>query len=182
MIYLASKSPRRRKLLKQLNVEYEILDINIVEKWDGTETATEFVCRLALEKARAGKKIAQKKLPVLAADTEVVLDDKILGKPKDKDDAIAMLQCLSGRTHYVLSAVALIHEIETVELNTSHVCFKSLTLEECESYCNTGEPLDKAGAYAIQGGAAAFISRLEGSYSGVMGLPLYETSEMLKLT
>ena len=117
---------------------------------------------------------------MLAADTEVVLDGNILGKPKDRAGAITMLQSLSGRTHEVYSAVALVHKTERALVNVSRVCFKPLGRQECETYCDTGEPFDKSGGYAIQGRAAAFIARLEGSYSGVMGLPLYETSELLK--
>jgi len=179
-IYLASRSPRRRELLDQIGVDFEIIDVDIDESWDGNETPRDFVSRLALEKARAGKAIAQEPLPVLAADTEVVLDDEIMGKPVDKDDVIKMLQKLSGRTQYVYSAVALIDEAEQVKVSTSLVCFKALTIDECHAYVETGEPMDKAGAYGIQGKAAAFISRMEGSYSGIMGLDLFEASELLK--
>ena len=178
-VYLASKSPRRRELLDQLDVEYETLDVDVDETWDGKETAKDYVTRLALEKARAGKAIRQKDYPVLASDTEVVIDNEILGKPKDREAAIAMLQKLSGRVHQVYSAVALLGEEEEIKLNVNQVSFKPLTLEECETYCDTEEPFGKAGSYAIQGKAAAFICRLEGSYSGVMGLPLFETAELL---
>ncbi len=180
MIYLASKSPRRCQLLEQLGVEYETLEIDIDESWDGVETARDYVERLALEKARAGKSITNDNISILAADTEVVLDDHILGKPQDMDHAIAMLQMLSGRTHHVYSAVALVNDSEQLRITINHVCFKPLTLAECEAYSESGEPMGKAGAYAIQGKASAFISRLEGSYSGVMGLPLFETAELLK--
>ena len=179
-IYLASKSPRRRELLEQLDVEYETLDVDIDESWDGEEAAKDYVTRLALEKAEAGREMIENKYPVLAADTEVVIDNEILGKPKDREAAIAMLQKLSGRVHQVYSAVALLGEEEEIKLNVNQVSFKPLTLEECETYCDTEEPFGKAGSYAIQGKAATFISRLEGSYSGVMGLPLFETSQLLK--
>ncbi len=181
-IYLASKSPRRRELLEQLNVEFDVIDINIDETWDGYEPAKNYVRRLALEKARVAKKRLGNadNIPILAADTEVVLDDIIMGKPEDKKDAIKMLHSLSGRTHFVFSAVALIYKDENINLNKNRVCFRPLTTDEIKIYCETGEPLGKAGAYAIQGRAAAFIERLEGSYSGVMGLPLYETSELLR--
>lgn len=179
-IYLASKSPRRRQLLDQLRVKYEVLDVEVAEHWDGKETPSDYVMRLALEKARAGKKVAPRPLPVLGADTEVVLDDCVLGKPADRNDAMRMLMSLSGRTHLVYSAVALIHEREEARVNVSHVTFRPLTGEECARYCNLDEPYDKAGAYAVQGGAAAFITGLEGSYSGVMGLPLDETAELLQ--
>lgn len=178
-LYLASRSPRRRELLNQIGVEYEILDVEIDESWNGVEVARDYVARLALEKARAGRMVAENPWPVLAADTEVVIDDRILGKPKDKEDAMEMLQSLSGRTHLVYSAVALVHEKANLKLSISRVCFKPLSLQASRAYCDSGEPLDKAGAYGIQGAAAAFISRLEGSYSGVMGLPLYETAELL---
>lgn len=181
-IHLASKSPRRRELLEQLGIEFDVIDIDIDETWDGTEPAKNYVPRLAIEKARAAKDHLDNSdhHPILAADTEVVLDDIIMGKPDAKEDAIKMLQSLSGRTHSVFSAVALIYKDEVIKLNVSRVCFRPLTTDEIKSYCETGEPLGKAGAYAIQGRAAAFIERLEGSYSGVMGLPLYETSELLR--
>ena len=143
MIYLASKSPRRCQLLEQLGVEYETLEIDIDESWDGVETARDYVARLALEKARAGKSITNDNISILAADTEVVLDDHILGKPQDKDHAIAMLQMLSGRTHHVYSAVALLNDTEQLRVNINHVCFKPLTLAECEVYSESGEPMGK---------------------------------------
>ena len=179
-VYLASRSPRRRVLLEQINICHEVIDVRIDESWDGKETAKDYVTRLALEKARAGSAIRQKDYPVLAADTEVVIDAEILGKPAGRDAAITMLQKLSGRTHQVYSAIALIDKKETVRLQISQVSFKPLTQEECAAYCDTQEPFGKAGAYAIQGKAAAFISNLEGSYSGVMGLPLFETAELLQ--
>ena len=178
-IYLASRSPRRAALLDQIGVRYELLDIEVDETWNGAEPAEEFVCRLALEKARAGRRIATAALPVLGADTEVVLDDRILGKPPDRESALAMLQSLSGRSHFVYSAVALLHSTEDVRLSISRVEFKSLTPGECARYCDSDEPFGKAGAYAIQGRAAIFVSRLEGSYSGVVGLPLFETGALL---
>lgn len=180
MLYLASKSPRRRELLQQLGVPFQVLKIDIDETWDGSGAIGDFMVSLALDKARAGKRQLARDDCVLAADTEVVIDDQIQGKPRDETDAVHMLQRLSGRTHQVLSAVALIDTAEHTSLNISRVSFKPLTLEECRDYCKTGEPLDKAGAYAIQGLAAAFITRLEGSYSGVMGLPLFETRTLLK--
>lgn len=180
-IYLASRSSRRKELLQQLRIEFDIIDVNIDETWDGQEQAGDYVCRLALEKARAGRTKVSRPLDILAADTEVVIDETILGKPKDRADAISMLQMLSGRTHQVYSAVAKVNETEQVVLNISVVSFKPLSIEECETYCDTGEPLGKAGAYAIQGRAAAFITKLEGSYSGVMGLPLEAVRELLKL-
>jgi len=180
-INLASTSPRRRQLLEQIGIEFELVDIDIDETWDSQEPAKVHVKRMALEKARAAKAIIQNNFPVLAADTCVVLDNVILGKAETREDAIKMLGELSGRTHHVYTAVALIAVTERVYLNINHVSFRPLTETDIQQYCDTEEPLGKAGAYAIQGKAAAFIERLEGSYSGVMGLPLYEVAEMLKL-
>lgn len=181
MLYLASKSPRRRELLEQLGIQFDVLEIDIDETWNGSSNIRDFIVTLALDKARAGKRLVRPGDQVLAADTEVILDHQILGKPRDAAHAIDMLQRLSGRTHQVLSAVSLIGTEEHNCLNISSVSFKVLTHDECRHYCGTSEPLDKAGAYAIQGMAAAFITRLEGSYSGVMGLPLSETRELLKI-
>ena len=179
-IYLASTSPRRKQLLEQLGINFELVNIKIDETWDGQEPAKNYVMRIALEKARATKSKNQNKLPVLAADTCVVLDNVILGKAETKEEAIKMLGELSGRTHHVYTAVALIAKTEQVCLNINHVSFRPLSKTDIQQYCETDEPLGKAGAYAIQGKAAAFIERLEGSYSGVMGLPLYDVAEMLK--
>lgn len=141
-----------------------------------------YVCRLALAKGRAGweQQLSHERLPVLGADTTIVVDDEILGKPKDRAHARAMLTRLSDRSHQVLTAIALIDGREQHRLSVSTVTFKRLTEVEHQNYLNSGEWLDKAGAYAIQGQAALFISHLEGSYSGVMGLPLYETGELLQ--
>ncbi len=179
-IYLASTSPRRKQLLEQIGINFELVNIKIDETWDGQEPAKNYVMRIALEKARATKSKNQNKLPVLAADTCVVLDNVILGKAETKEEAIKMLGELSGRTHHVYTAVALIAKTEQVCLNINHVSFHPLSKTDIQQYCETDEPLGKAGAYAIQGKAAAFIERLEGSYSGVMGLPLYDVAEMLK--
>jgi len=180
-INLASTSPRRAQLLEQIGIDFELVNIEINETWDRHEPTKVHVKRMALEKARAAKAIIQNNFPVLAADTCVVLDNVILDQPETKADAIQMLGELSGRTHHVYTAVALITETEHVCLNISHVSFRPLTETDIQQYCSTEEPIGKAGAYAIQGKAAAFIERLEGSYSGVMGLPLYEVAEMLKL-
>ncbi|MFT5425285.1 MAG: septum formation protein [Gammaproteobacteria bacterium] len=179
-INLASTSPRRQQLLKQIGIDFELVNIEIDETWDGKELAKTYVKRMALEKARAAKAKIQNNLPILAADTSVVLDNIILGKAETIQDAIKMLEELSGRTHHVYTAVALITDTEQICLNINHVSFRPLTETDILDYCETEEPLGKAGAYAIQGKAAAFIERLEGSYSGVMGLPLYEVAEMLK--
>jgi len=178
-IYLASRSPRRRELLDQIGVEFELVDVDIDESWDGKEKPEDYVQRIAVEKARAGNAFSDEDFPVLAADTAVILDGHILGKAENRDDAEAMLNKLSGKTHTVLSAVSLIHRHEKCLLNISKVTFKKLSKTEITNYCNTDEPIDKAGGYAIQGRAAVFIKRLEGSYSGVMGLPLYETMDLL---
>ncbi len=179
-INLASTSPRRKQLLEQIGVDFELVNTEIDETWDGHEPAKVHVKRMALEKARAAKSKIQNNLPVLAADTCVVLDNVILGKAETREEAIKMLGELSGRTHHVYTAVALITETEQVCLNINHVSFRPLTETDIREYCETEEPFGKAGAYAIQGKAAAFVERLEGSYSGVMGLPLYEVAEMLK--
>jgi len=180
--YLASKSPRRHELLKQLDVDFEIIDVDVDETWDKKEIAREYVTRLALGKARSGnEKINNDNVIVLGADTAVVLDDIILGKADNLNEATHMLRSLSGRTHHVYSAIALINSNEEkTDISISRISFKSLTDDEIEKYCETEEPLGKAGAYAIQGNAAKFIERLDGSYSGVMGLPLYETWQLIK--
>lgn len=181
-IYLASASPRRRELLEQIGVRYRSLNVSVNETIMNNETPEHYVQRVALDKARAGRNcLKQNQLrPVLGADTAVVVDDLILGKPGDRQDALAMLRQLSAREHRVLTAVALVDGKERIRLNTSTVSFRPLTEAECEKYWKTGECRDKAGAYAIQGYAAAFIRELRGSYSGVMGLPLYETAEILQ--
>ena len=182
-IYLASRSPRRGILLDQLGVVFKTLGVDIPEIPRPAEMPEDLVRRLALEKARAGWNARQRlaDAPVLGADTVVVVGNDVLGKPGDCEQALLMLARLSGCSHRVLSAVAVVLGAkEESRLSASNVSFRSLTDEERRRYCATGEPLDKAGAYAIQGQAAAFVTRLEGSYSGVMGLPLYETAELLK--
>jgi septum formation protein len=191
-VYLASKSPRREELLRQLGVDFASLRLresaarerDIVEEAYDAEPARHYVERIARTKALIGRqRMLQRGLPprpVLGADTEVVLDDTIFGKPKDAADAIRMLALLSGRTHHVLTAVALSWEESTAaEISTSAVTFRKLAPDEIERYVATGEPFDKAGAYAVQGLAATFVQRIDGSYSGIMGLPLYETASAL---
>ncbi len=179
-ICLASASPRRRELLSQIGVPHVVRPAHIDETLRAGESASEYVARLAREKALAV--CAQDgTLPVLGADTAVVLDGTIFGKPSDRDDAVDMLMRLSGRTHEVLTAVALATRNALAErLSVSRVTFRPLTQDECGAYWDTGEPRDKAGAYAIQGRGAVFVERLEGSFSGVMGLPLYETAQLLR--
>jgi septum formation protein len=177
---LASASPRRRELLSQIGVSYVVSGANIDERALPGEAPRDYVIRLAREKALTVLRRGQG-LPVLAADTTVVLDGLIYGKPRDRDDAIGMLGRLSGRTHEVLTAVALADTRGVAHRwSASLVRFRSLTQDECVAYWSTGEPRDKAGGYAIQGLGAVFIESLQGSYSAVMGLPLFETAELLR--
>jgi len=191
-IYLVSRSPRRRELLKQIGIAFELLllreDLRRGADVDETpvpgESAAAYVSRVARAKAEAGWcRIANRRLLprlVLAADTTVVLDGEIIGKPADTRHAQQLLRRLSGRTHQVMTAVAVAREarVETA-LSTSAVEFRELADGEIRRYVASGEPLDKAGAYAIQGRAAVFVRAISGSYSGIMGLPLFETAELL---
>ena len=179
-LYLASRSPRRQELLRQIGVEFELVDVDIDETWDGDEPPKDYARRIALEKAREGKSRINDNGRVLAADTAVVLDDTVLGKATNDDEAGEMLAMLSGRTHEVLSAVAVIDGEERCLLSRSRVSFKPLSSDEIQEYCKTGEPIGKAGGYAIQGRAGCFVAHLDGSYSGVMGLPLFETASLLR--
>jgi septum formation protein len=181
-IYLASGSPRRRELLQQIGVPFRVVGTSVDEAVRPGEVPAAYVERLAAEKAGAGRAGSRDEadVPVLAADTAVVLGGKVLGKPVDRRDAEGMLRQLSGRTHEVLTAIALltVNGLES-RISRSEVTFRSLAAQEIRDYWETGEPADKAGAYAIQGRAAVFIADLRGSYSGVMGLPLFETAELL---
>ena len=181
-VYLASGSPRRRELLQQIGVSFRVVGTAVDEAVQSAETAPTYVLRLAAAKAEAGwvRSREGKHVPVLAADTAVVLDGRILGKPADGQDAEHMLGQLSGRTHEVLTAVAL-RTVDGLQsrISRSEVTFRSITAGEARAYWETGEPSDKAGGYAIQGLGAIFIADLRGSYSGVMGLPLFETAELL---
>jgi septum formation protein len=180
-LVLASASPRRRELLEQIGVRYRVMAVDVDETHQQNESAVAYVQRLAQSKARAGALGANHSLPALGADTAVVLDDIILGKPANKEDALSMLAALSGREHQVMTAVSLVLPgRELKRLSVSRVRFRSTTRDERNGYWESGECTDKAGAYAIQGMGALFISHLEGSYSGVMGLPLYETGELVK--
>jgi septum formation protein len=182
-IYLASGSPRRRALLAQIGITFQTVRVAVDETPLSGEHADTYVARLALAKARAGWAVAAERpaRPVLGADTSVVLEDRILGKPRNRKEALGMLAALSGRQHRVLSAVAVVRwQDQSVRVQSSRVVFRPLTPAERDAYWATGEPVDKAGGYAIQGYAAAFIEHLEGSYSGVMGLPLFETAELLR--
>ena len=180
-LILASASPRRQALLKQVGIAFRQQVAEIDETPLENEAAEDYVVRLALEKARAVRQHSvDDGLPVLGADTAVVIDGRLLGKPESLAHARQMLQLLSGREHRVMSAVALVRSREAVQISVSRVWFRSLSENEIDAYWRTGEPQDKAGAYAIQGVGAIFIERLEGSYTGVMGLPLYETGRLLQ--
>lgn len=190
-VYLASKSPRRQELLRCLGVRFELLlpgddeDAEALEAVRRGESPAAYVRRVTLAKARSAcERLARRALPpapILASDTTVALGGTLLGKPRDGADAARMLRRLSGRTHRVLTAVALARgrRIESA-LNVSRVRFARLPAAWIDAYVSGGEPLDKAGAYAIQGEAARFVRRIEGSHSGIMGLPLYETSRLLR--
>ncbi|MBS0309323.1 MAG: septum formation inhibitor Maf [Proteobacteria bacterium] len=192
-IYLASKSARRRELLRQIGVEFELLMLRdhtprgpeVSEAVLPNEPAKDYVARVALAKAEfAHESMLWRKLPVrpvLGADTTVVVDGRILGKPADFQEAVNMMKLLSGRTHQVMTSVAVRHLAETWQITQlSDVAFAALSDEQINSYCLTQEPYDKAGGYAIQGMAAIFIQDIAGSYSGIMGLPLYETAQLLQ--
>jgi septum formation protein len=180
-LILASTSPRRRELLAQLGVPFEVVAVDVDESCRAGEGPEEYVLRIARDKARAGVAVAARRAVPLAlgADTVVVLDGEILQKPAGRDEALAMLARLSGRTHRVLSGVALAGWCECALMSNSEVTFREIGARERRAYWETGEPADKAGAYAIQGLGAVFVRRLQGSYSGVVGLPLYETAELL---
>ena len=192
-IYLCSQSPRRRELLKQIEVNFEILllrsdprrDFSVSETPIENENALDYVQRICQLKAHAGRDVLSSRnlpsFPVLAADTTVTIDDKIIGKPRDKAHAAEILHSLSGRKHQVLTAVALCFEDRfDMRISNTTVTFAKLDDERIRRYLLGNEARDKAGAYGIQGYAGAFVERIEGSYTGVMGLPLFETVELLK--
>ncbi len=181
-VYLASGSPRRRELLAQLGIACEVLRVAVDETPRPGEKADDLVCRLAAAKARAGMELPRvRPAPVVAADTAVALGAELFGKPVDEADAVRMLTRLGGRTHEVWTAVAIAEAgRERVELSRSEVSFRAIDAREAAAYWRTGEPVDKAGGYGIQGLGAIFISALKGSYSGVMGLPLFETARLLE--
>lgn len=184
-IYLASRSPRRQELLGQIGVKFEVMALDVDEAVLEGEAPPAYVERLARAKAEAGwQRVEHDKLPrapVLGADTTVAVDGRILGKPADRREAAEMLASLSGRMHEVLTAVALKSgpRLESA-VSISNVNFKALSKEEIARYVATGEWQDKAGAYGIQGQAARFVAELRGSFSGVVGLPLYETAQILE--
>jgi septum formation protein len=178
-IILASASPRRKELLDQIGVRYTVYAVDIDETPLINEAPLAYVQRIAAEKSAACVAILQTTQTVLAADTTVVLGDVIMGKPKDKTDALAMLRQLSGKTHQVYSAVSLRGVTHSEAVSITDVTFKELSEQEILDYWHSGEPLDKAGAYAIQGKGSVFVTAINGSFSGVVGLPLYETAQLL---
>lgn len=182
-VILASASPRRRELLEQIGVRAIVKSVDIDESRKPGEPVKEYVQRLAMEKAERGFSTIKnsQKLPVVGSDTIVVIDGIVLGKPEDRQQAKEMLQQLSGQKHTVLTSVAIVTEDKKViDTSSSEVLFNKLELQEIEDYVATGETDDKAGSYAIQGLAAQFVKNLNGSFSGVMGLPLFETVQLLK--
>ena len=189
MIYLASKSPRRTELLQQVGVEHKIIDIEVDENINSSDSPQENVRALSVLKCQEGvrKVISENKstFPILAADTIVVLENEIFGKPSSESDAIAMLLKLSGKTHIVMTAVTvgIINQdqakFHTISVSSS-VEFAKLTEEDCKEYCKTNEPFDKAGSYGIQGYGSAFIKKIDGSYSNIVGLPIHEVVELFK--
>ena len=180
-IFLASKSPRRAELLTQMGISYEIISISVPEIPIENESCDDYVFRLAQEKAQAGAKtLSEEELLVIGADTVIFFNDRILEKPINEQDAFNMLTSLSNNTHLVKTAVSICdrNQCETI-VQTNQVTMAKLTRREISDYWQTGEPRDKAGGYAIQGKGAIFIKHIEGSYSGIMGLPIYETARLL---
>lgn len=178
--YLASKSPRRQELLQQAGFAFDVRSADIVEQPQLGESPADYARRMALGKARAAQAAHALSLPVLGADTDVVLDGQILGKPRDRNDALRILSSLSDREHEVYSAVAMVHGTRAeARLSVTRVCFDIITPQAAAKYWETGEPADKAGAYGIQGIGGQFVREVKGSYSGVVGLPLHETISLL---
>lgn len=178
-IILASASPRRKELLDQINISYSVNPVDVDETPLPNEKPLDYVQRLAAEKSAACIAQLGDSLPVLAADTAVVLGDLILGKPKDRNDALTMLRLLSGKMHRVYSAISLRGNSHDQAVSITEVTFRPLTEGEITAYWQSGEPADKAGSYAIQGLGGVFVKSINGSFSGVVGLPLFETAELL---
>jgi septum formation protein len=179
-LLLASASPRRSDLLKQMGVSFTVLAVDIDESRQGDESPVDYVSRLAMEKAQAGFARQDGQLPSLGADTIVVFDGQIFGKPRDQQHAETMLMALSGKVHSVFTAVAIDNGSGTaLAVSETRVEFRTISQSECLIYWQSGEPQGKAGAYAIQGRGGVFVEKLEGSYSGVVGLPLAETEQLL---
>lgn len=180
-IILASQSPRRKQLLEQIGMVPVCMPVDIDESVYLNEMPLEYCNRLALQKAQSGWLLSEKNLPVLGSDTVVVYDDQILGKPKNEQHAIEMLSKLSGRRHQVITAVAVVFaEKQLTEYSISEVQFEYIKVDEIKAYVESGEPMDKAGSYGIQGHAALWIKKITGSHSGIMGLPLFETGKILR--
>jgi len=180
-LYLASASPRRQELMLQMNLQFDVVQAPIDEVPNENESAEGYVERIATEKAVAGaRKMDDENAWVVGGDTAVIIGNRILGKPADDIEAKSMLQLLSGECHQVYSAVSVLHKQKIFKaVNKTEVCFKTLTDQEIDDYIDSGEPEGKAGGYAIQGLGAAFIESINGSYSGVMGLPLFELNRLL---
>ncbi|GLX64316.1 Maf-like protein [Proteus vulgaris] len=179
-LYLASSSPRRRELLALLDVEFSIITPAIDEIWQQGEKPEEYVLRLAKEKSQEGVRQAPQDYPVLGSDTIVVYDGHILEKPRDKTHAAQILRSLSGATHQVMTAIAISNRTHTLsQVVVTHVTFRVMTESEISAYIESGEPMDKAGAYGIQGKGGRFVQRIEGSYHAVVGLPLVETEALI---
>ncbi len=184
-LYLASQSPRRAELLQQIDIGFKQISVDTDETVLANEAPEAYVKRVAIAKAQAGLVVVEEQglqpLPVLGADTAVIIAGQIMGKPRDRNHALAMLTQLSGKTHQVLSAVCLCYQQhQEVALSTTEVSFREIEPAELEQYWLSGEPLGKAGAYAIQGLAAVFVEKIHGSYSAVVGLPLLETQQLLQ--
>lgn len=178
LLHLASSSPRRTEILNALGIAFTARGVDIDERREGNEAPDAMVLRLASAKAAAARQ--DRSGPVLAADTAVVIDDMIFGKPRDEDDALAMLACLSGRSHRVMTGVALHWDDgQETALSVNEVTFREISPDEALAYWQSGEPFGKAGAYAIQGRGGVFVEAIRGSYSGVMGLPVFETAQLL---
>ena len=178
-LHLASTSPRRRKILASLGLDFDVVTADVDETPKDGETPAEMVLRLSVAKAQAAEIDAGG--VVLGSDTAVVVDDKALGKPRNREDGLAMLELLSGRAHRVLTGVAVCHlRGTTTALSETRVYFREISRDEALAYWQSGEPQDKAGAYAIQGLGGAFVEHIEGSYTGVVGLPVFETIDLLR--
>lgn len=182
-LYLASKSPRRRELLAQIGVKVAVLSVDVAEQRQVGESPAQYVQRLAYDKAMAGAKLAATQaqcLPCLGSDTIVVIDNHVLEKPRDVSHGVEMLLALSGHTHQVMTAVAVATETkQQMRLSVTDVTFREISRDEAVEYWHSGEPADKAGGYGIQGLGAVFVRELRGSYTGVVGLPLFETKALL---
>lgn len=180
-IHLASSSPRRQAILAAMGLRFTAAGVDIDESRQPGEAVADMVLRLAMAKAGAARKTLERPWPVIGADTAVAVDDSVLGKPESGEDALRMLASLSGRSHKVFTGVALDHAGRvTTSLSLTEVRFRDISRDEAHAYWQSGEPLDKAGAYALQGIGGIFVEHIAGSYSGVVGLPVFETAELLR--